>query len=132
MRLHLATILLAAGTLAACASNPPPPPPMAPMADATPMTPAPAPMMSGPAAGVYRGTSEATGTLGRRCTRPGPVTVRVARNNTFSVLGMRGRVGPDGTVSSGRRGGLSGTVANGSMDVNVSGRCGYHVTATKA
>ena len=133
MRATLAMFLLAAGTVAGCASNPPPPAPMAMAPEPAPMPMTQAPMMSGSMTGIYRGTSEAAGTLGRRCRRPGPVTVRVARNNTFTVLGIKGRISPDGTVSGMRRGpSLTGTVSNGSMDVTTGGRCHYHVTATHA
>ncbi len=133
MRANLAMFLLATGTLVGCASNPPPPPPMA-MAPEPTMAPAPAPMMSA-MSGIYRGTSEAAAENRRGCARGGAVTARVAANNTFSVLGLRGRINPDGTVSSAARrgGGLSGTVQNGTMDVNVTkGRCSYHVTASHA
>ena len=134
MRAKLAMFLFATATLAGCASNPPPPPPMA-MAPEPAPAPAPAPMMAGGMSGIYRGTSEAGSDNRRGCARGGAVTARVAANNTFSVLGLRGRINPDGTVSSAARrgGGLSGTVQNGTMDVNVTkGRCTYHVTASHA
>ena len=132
MRAQLAMFLVAAGTLAGCASNPPPP---APMADMTPVAPAPmtTPMM-GPVDGLYSGRAEANGTLGRGCAKPGAVTTRV-RNNTFVLKGVRARVNADGTVSAiSRRGGtVSGTINGGTMDVTTkAGRCSYHVTATHA
>ena len=132
MRAQIAMFLIAAGTVAGCASTPPP----APMADMTPAAPmtAPAPMMSGPVDGMYRGTSESNGTLGRGCRKPGAVTARV-RNNTVVVAGIRARINADGTVSNiSRRGGtVSGTISNGTMDVTTkAGRCSYHIVATHA
>ncbi len=133
MRAQIAMFLLAAGTVAGCAANPPPP---APMADMTPVAPpvmAPAPMM-GPVDGIYKGTAEAVGTLGRGCAKPGAVTTRV-RGNTFVLKGIRARINADGTISNiSRRGGtVSGTIANGVMDATtVAGRCSYHVTANHA
>ena len=125
--------ILAAG-VAGCARNPPPPPPMAMAPEPVPMTaPEPAPARMSGVEGVYRGTSEAVGTLARSCRAPGPVTVRVLRNNTFTALGMRGRIGPDGAISStGGASNLSGNVQNGTMTLTTSGRCAYTVNATKA
>ncbi len=131
MRLNLAMFLLAAGTLAGCASNPPPPAPMAAAPEPAPM-PAPAPMMSS-VDGLYRGTSSYVGRH-HGCARAGAVSTRV-RNNVFVLQGIRARVGADGSVSSmSRRGGMvSGMVSNGSMDVTTkAGRCSYHVVATHA
>ena len=125
--------VLAAG-VAGCASNPPPPPPMAMAPEPAPVTaPPPPPARVSGVEGVYRGQSEAAGTLARGCRAPGPVTVRVLRNNTFTALGMRGRIGPDGAISStGRGSSLSGNVQNGTMTLTTSGRCAYTVNATKA
>lgn len=123
MRLKIAGVLLIAGTVVGCASNPPPPPPMAAMPEPTP-APAPPPMAS-PASGTYRGMAELTSD--QRGCRPmrGSQMARI-RNNTITVAGMRGRIGPDGSVS-GR--GLSGTVNGGSADLTVTrGRCTYHYT----
>ena len=123
MRLKIAGVLLIAGTVVGCASNPPPPPPMAAAPEPAP-APAPAPAAA-PASGTYRGTAELTSD--QRGCRPmrGSVMARV-RNNTITVAGMRGRIGPDGTVS-GR--GLSGTVNGGTADVTVTrGHCTYHYT----
>lgn len=134
MTFKYVTLAILAAGVAGCASNPPPPPP--PMAMAPePVTPvantAPA-AMSG-MAGRYVGTSEANGTLARGCARPGPVTVTVLRNNTFTVKGMRGRINPDGTVAAAGRGSsLSGNVSNGTMTVTTTGRCAYTINATKA
>ena len=96
------------------------------------VAPAP-PMRMSSVEGVYRGTSEASGTLARGCRAPGPVTVRVLRNNTFTALGMRGRIGTDGAIASAGRGSeLSGNVQGGTMNVTTTGRCAYNVVATKA
>ncbi len=123
MRFNIASVLLLAGTVVGCASNPPPPPPPAP----EPM-PAPAPMppaVMAPMSGTYRGTAELAGT-GRSCHAPrGTQTARV-RNDSIMVAGMRGKIGSDGTVT-GR--GLSGTVNGGNADLTVMrGRCSYHYT----
>ena len=131
MRAQIAMFLLAAGTVAGCASNPPPP---APMADMTPAAPAPAPMTMGPVDGTYKGMAEAEGTLGRGCAKPGAVTTRI-HNNTFVIKGIRARVNADGTISNiSRRGGtVTGTINNGALDViTKAGRCSYHITATNA
>ena len=132
MRAQIAMFLIAAGTVAGCASTPPPP---APMADMTPVAPvAPAPMTMGPVDGIYKGMAEANGTLGRGCAKPGAVTTRV-RGNTFVIKGIRARVNADGTISNiSRRGGtVTGTIANGVMDATTTaGRCSYHITANHA
>lgn len=133
MRAQIAMFLIAAGTVAGCASTPPPP---APMADMTPAAApmAPAPMMMGSVDGTYSGMAEAEGTLGRGCAKPGAVTTRV-RNNTFVIKGIRARVNADGTITNiSRRGGtVTGTINNGAMDLlTKAGRCSYHVTATHA
>ncbi len=127
MRLKIASVLLLAGTVVGCASNPPPPPPPAP----EPM-PAPAPMspaVSAPMSGAYRGTAELAGS-GRACHAPrGTQTARV-RNNTVMLAGMRGQIGPDGSVT-GR--GISGTVNGGTADLTVMrGRCSYHYTLSSS
>jgi len=122
MRLKIAGVLLIAGTVVGCASNPPPPPPMAAMPEPTP---APAPPMAAPASGTYRGMAELTSD--QKGCRPmrGSQMARI-RNNTITVAGMRGRIGPDGSVS-GR--GLSGSVNGGMADLTVTrGRCTYHYT----
>ncbi len=132
MRLNLAMFLLAAGTLAACGSNPPPPAPMASMPEPAPM-PAPAPAMMS-MDGTYRGTSEAVGRLGRGCARPGAVSTTI-RRNVFVLKGIRGRVNADGNVSNmSRRGGtMTGTLSNGTLDVTTkAGRCSYHIVANHA
>src|SRR5207237_52741 len=107
MRLKIAGVLLIAGTVVGCASNTPPPrpPPMA-MAPEPAPAPAPPPAMAAPSSGTYRGTAELTSD--QRGCKPltGSYTARV-RNNTITVAGVRGRIGPDGTISGG---GLSGTV----------------------
>ena len=112
MYLKIATALLLAGSVVGCASNPPPPPPMAAMADPTPAAPPP-PMMA-PMAGTYRGPGMASGSSS--CRNPkGMQTARV-RGTTIMVAGLRGSIGPDGTVT-GRN--LSGTVSGNMADVTV-------------
>jgi hypothetical protein len=127
MRLKIASMLLLAGTVVGCSSNPPPPPPMAP-----PPEPAPAPAPPPPAApisGTFHGMAEsANDASGCRPPR-GTQTARV-RNNTITVAGLRGTIGPDGSVT-GR--GLSGTVNGGTADLSVTrGRCTYHYTLTNS
>lgn len=129
MRLNLAMFLLAAGTVAGCASNPPPPAPIASAPEPAPMPAAEPAVMS--MDGVYKGTAEAVGRLGRGCARPGAVSTTV-RRNVFVLKGIRGRVSADGTVhNASRRGGmLTGTLSNGTMDVTTkAGRCSYHIVA---
>ncbi|MBV8912571.1 MAG: hypothetical protein JOZ05_05960 [Acetobacteraceae bacterium] len=66
MRLKIAGVLLIAGTVVGCASNPPPPPPMAAAPEPAP-APAPPPPPAAPVAGTYRGNADLTVTRGR-CT----------------------------------------------------------------
>jgi len=123
MRLKLAGVLLIAGTVVGCASNPPPPPPMAAMPEPAP-APAPPPPAA-PMAGTYRGTAELTSEARGCHAMRGSQTARV-RNNMITVAGMRGRIGPDGSVT-GR--GLFGTVNGGTADLTVTRRhCTYHYT----
>lgn len=112
MRLKIASVLLLAGTVVGCASNPPPPPPMAMAPEPAPMAAPMAPMA--PMAGTYRGKGEAQGSSSCR-TPKGMMTARV-RGNTIMVAGMRGMIGPDGTVT-GKN--LSGTVSGNMADVTV-------------
>lgn len=125
MRLKIASVLLLAGTVVGCASNPPPPPPMAPPPEPAP-APAP-PQAQAPMNGTYRGMADYSGD-DRRCHAPrGNQTARV-RNGSITVAGLRGKIGPDGSVT-GR--GLSGTVNGGTADLTVMrGRCSYHYTLT--
>ncbi len=120
MRLKIASVLLLAGTVVGCASNPPPPPP--PMPEPAPM-PAPAPAAMAPANGTYKGMAELSGS-GRGCHAPrGTQTARV-RGMTITVAGLRGKIGPDGVVT-GRN--LSGTVSGNTADLMVKrGKCAYH------
>lgn len=131
MRLKLAACLIVAGGLAACAGPPPPP---APMAAAEP-APAPAPMAALPADGTYSGTVVSADDSHPRC-RKLPATARAqVRNGTFVLGGVHGKVGPDGSVTAaGRRGTtMSGTFANGTLDVTTTGHgCGYHYSLTHA
>ena len=132
MSAKLAIFAVLAVGAAGCARNPPPPPPLVMAPEPTPMV-APAPARMSSVEGVYRGTSEASGTLARNCRAPGPVVVRVLRNNTFTALGMRGRIGADGAIASAGRGSeLSGSVQGDTMTVSTTGRCAYNITATKA
>ena len=123
MRLKLATVLLLAGTVVGCASNPPPPPPMAAAPEPMPAAPPP-PMM--PMAGVYRGPGMATGSSA--CRNPRGMQNARVRGNTIMVAGMRGMIGPDGTVT-GRN--LSGTVQGNMADVTVKrGSCSFEYKMT--
>ena len=123
MRLKLATVLLLAGTVVGCASNPPPPPPMA--AAPEPMPAAPPPPMA-PMAGVYRGPGTATGSSA--CHDPRGMQNARVRGNTIMVAGLRGMIGPDGTVT-GRN--LSGTVQGNMADVTVKrGSCSFEYKMT--
>ena len=132
MRIKLLTAMLMAGTAVGCASNPPPPP-MMPVAEAAPAPMAPA-MAAGPMSGMYTGVADA-GTLPRGCAKmTKPVSVTVRPNNTFTLAGLRGMVGPDGAISSrGRGGSLSGSATSAGMDVTATkGRCSYHYMLTHA
>ena len=122
MRLKIASVLLLAGTVVGCASNPPPPPPPMPMAEPAPMpAPTPAPMMS--SAGTYKGMADLAGRA-RGCKAPKGVQTARVRGSSIMVAGLRGTVGADGTVS-GRN--LSGTVNGGTADLMVKrGKCSYH------
>ena len=124
MRLKIASVLLLAGTVVGCASNPPPPPP--PMPEPAP-APAPPPAAMAPTPGTYRGTADLpTPTQGCRAPR-GTQTARV-RGMTITVAGLRGTIGPDGTVT-GRN--VSGTVNGGTADLTVMrGKCTYHYALT--
>jgi len=129
MRLKLAACLIIAGGLAACAGPPPPPP----MAAAEPAPP-PAPMAMTPPNGMYSGTVVSTDDSRARC-RKLPATARSqVRDGMFALQGLRGKVGPDGSVTgAGRRGmTLSGMFSNGTLDVTTMGHgCGYHYSLTQ-
>lgn len=112
MRLKIASVLLLAGTVVGCASTPPPPPPMAAAPEPAPMAAPPPPMA--PMAGLYRGPGTASGSSSCRDPK-GMMSARV-RGNTVMVAGMRGTIGPDGTVT-GRN--LSGNVMGNMADVTV-------------
>lgn len=122
MRLKIASVLLLAGTVVGCASNPPPPPP--PMPEPAPM-PAPAPAAMAPTPGTYKGSAMLSAPA-RGCRAPhGMQTARV-RGMTITVAGLRGTIGPDGVVT-GRN--LAGTVSGGTADLTVKrGKCSYHYT----
>jgi hypothetical protein len=123
MRLMIAGVLLAAATVAGCSSNPPPPPPMAAAPEPAPAPPPPPP--PAPTSGTYRGTADLTSDAHGCRALKGSQTARV-RNGAITVAGLRGRIGPDGTIT-GR--GLSGTVNGNTADVTVTkGRCTYHYT----
>jgi hypothetical protein len=122
MRLKIASVLLLAGTVVGCASNPPPPPPPAPMPAPMP-APAPAPQVMAPMNGTYKGMAETTG---HRCRAPHGMQMARVRGMNIMVAGMHGKIDKDGTVM-GRN--LSGTVNGGSADLTVKrGRCSYHYT----
>lgn len=129
MRSKLAIFLVLAGGIAGCASTPPPPPPMA--AVEPPPPPAPAPMMSAPMEGMYKGPVVSTEDSGPRCRKmPATASTRL-RNDSFTLAGMHGKVGPDGTVTSMARRGMTmtGMLTNGTLDVTTMAHgCGYHYT----
>lgn len=133
MRSKFLSFVLLAGTVAGCASNPPPPPPMA---EAPPPAPPPAMMTPTSMMGTYRGTAELASDAPARCARMNrPVTVRVLRNNSFTLGGMRGTIGADGAISSSTRRGMSmmGTASATGLDVTqMKGTCSYHYTLAKA
>ncbi len=133
MRTKLAMFLVLAGGVAGCASNPPPPPPMA-MAPEPAPAPAPAPMTPVSMAGSYTGTVEAGADNGARCRKMGTSATARVRGNAFTLGGMRGKVAPDGTVSSAaRRGSMTGTLTNGTLDATETmGNCSYHYVLNKA
>ncbi len=129
MRLKLAACLMITGALAACAGTPPPP-----MAAAEPM-PAPAPMAMTPTDGRYSGTVVSTDDSGRRCRKMATNATTQVRNGTFALGGLRGTVGPDGSVTAAQRRGvmMSGTFSNDTLDVTTTGHgCGYHYTLNHA
>ena len=127
MRANIVACLIVAVGVAGCASTPPPPPPMAAVEPAPP----PAPMPTGPVDGIYKGPVVSTDDSRASCRKmPATASARV-RNNGFMLGGMRGKVGPDGSVMPmGRRGAnMTGTLANGSLDVTTMSKgCGYHYT----
>ena len=133
MRLKLITGILLAGTVVGCAGKPPPPP--APMAEPAPAA-APAPMAQGPFDGTYRGTPQLSADSPASCRKvTRPVTVRVAKNNTFSMMNQRGSIGPDGTVTSrARRGmGMTGNATNSGLTLTtMDGRCTYTTDFSKS
>lgn len=133
MRTKLAMFLVLAGGVAGCASNPPPPPPMAMAPEPAPM-PAPAPMTSTSMAGSYTGTVEAGADNGARCRKMGSSATARVRGSAFMLGGMRGKVAPDGTLSSAaRRGSMTGTLTNGTLDATETmGSCTYHYVLNKA
>lgn len=132
MRTKILTFILMAGTVVGCAGNPPPPPPMA----AAPPPPPPAPMAMGPFDGVYRGTPVLSAESPARCAKMNkPVTVRVGKNNAFTAMGLRGTIGPDGTVMASGRGkpSISGTASAGTINLTtMKGPCTYTTALSKA
>ena len=132
MRMKLLTALLMAGTVVGCASNPPPPPP--PMADATAPSPTPA-TTAGDVGGTYRGTADLADGSGPRCAKMTRAqTVRV-RNNSFTLMGVKATIAPDGSITSASRRGTSitGMASSTGLDLTaMRGKCNYHYTMTKA
>lgn len=134
MRAKIITALLMAGTVVGCASNPPPPPPMA-------MTPPPpAPVAAPPAAmgssdGMYRGMAELAADAPARCAKMTRTQSVRVRRGAFTLMGMRGMVGPDGAITSTTRRNMSlaGTASGTTLDVTaMKGTCSYHYTLNKA
>ena len=128
MRAKIAVFVVLAAGVAGCASTPPPPPPMAAV---EPAPAPPAPMMTGPVDGMYKGPVVSTDDSRPRCRKlPATASTRL-RNNRFVLGGMQGMVGPDGNVTARARKGatMTGTLANGSLDVTTMNHgCGYHYT----
>ena len=128
MRLKFAACLIMGSGLAACAGPPPPP-----MAAAEP-APLPVAMAMTPPDGMYSGTVVSTDDSRRRC-RKLPATARSqVRDGTFALQGVRGKVGPDGSVTGAGRQGMtmSGMFSNGTLDVTTMGHgCGYHYSLTQ-
>ncbi len=88
-------------------------------------------MMMMPADGMYSGTVASTDESPRRCRKMPSSASTSVRGNMFVLHGMRGRVGPDGTVmATARRGAtMTGMFSNGTLDVTTMSRgCGYHYT----
>lgn len=124
MRLKIATALLLAGTVVGCANNPPPPPPMAAAPEPMPAAAPPPPMA--PMAGVYRGPGTASGSSA--CRNPRGMQNARVRGNVITFMGMRGAIGPDGSIS-GRN--LTGTVMGNMADVTVKrGACSFEYKMT--
>ena len=123
MRLKIAGVLLAAHGRWLLAAIRRPPPPMAPCLSRLRLRRR---RRVAPTSGTYRGMAESSSDGGSACRAPrGTQTARVS-NNTITVAGLRGNIGPDGTIT-GR--GLSGTVNGGTADLSVRrGRCTYHYT----
>lgn len=128
MRAQIAGIIVLVSGVVGCAGTPPPRPMVAMEA---PPAPAPAPMAAMPVDGTYQGSVMSTPDSRPRCrAMPATATTR-ERDGGFNLGGMRGRVGPDGTVSSTSRRGssMTGTLAGGTLDVTtMRGGCGYHYT----
>ena len=91
-------------------------------------------MTSASMAGTYTGTVEAGADNGARCRKMGSSATARVRGNGFALGGMRGKVAPDGTVSSAaRRGSMTGTLTNGMLDATETmGSCTYHYMLNKA
>jgi hypothetical protein len=88
-----------------------------------------------PTDGMYSGTVVSADDSRPRC-RKLPATARAqVRNGMFALQGLRGKVGPDGSVTAaGRRGmTMSGMFSNGTLDVTTMGHgCGYHYSLAHA
>jgi len=126
MRAKIAVFLALAGVVAGCASTPP----VMVAAEPAPM-PLPAPMMTGPVAGMYKGPVVATDDSRARCHRMPATASTSVRNDSFVLGGLRGKIGSDGGVTSaGRRGAtMTGMLNNGTLDVTTMNHgCGYHYT----
>ena len=91
-----------------------------------PMPAAAPPMPMAPMAGVYRGPGTAQGSSA--CRNPRGMQNARVRGNTIMVAGLRGMIGPDGTVT-GRN--LSGTVMGNMADVTIKrGACSFEYKMT--
>jgi hypothetical protein len=129
MRMKILSVMMLAGTVIGCASNPPPPPP------APAPAPAPAPVVLGPVDGVYKGMAVLPDDAVKGCakmTKPQTVTVK---KNSFVLGGLKATIGPDGaiTATSHKGASLTGTASATGLDLtSVKGKCSYHYTLTKA
>jgi hypothetical protein len=130
MRSKILTLILLAGTVVGCASNPPPPEPVV----AAPPPAPPAPMAVGPVDGKYKGMAELTADSAPKCAKMTKAQYVTVRKNTFFLMGVKATIGADGTIAATPRRGASvtGTATGTSLDLMAAkAKCTYHYTLTK-